>query len=150
MSKQITWMHIESSPFTEINVLTSFPEIPIPTWASCIIPTSFAPSPIANVTGSGTTWCRTNLTSCAYRKIKEKWLDWISLQFVGDKNEIQRENFVYLNVDSLTFCRGVTRHAITASHWLAMLNISSSNSLSPCKCANAAPSITRAFILYFF
>ena len=44
----------------------SFPLIPIPTPAAWIMSTSFAPSPIARVMGSGTTCSRTSATISAF------------------------------------------------------------------------------------
>lgn len=63
-SKKRNWAIAKSDEFTAC--WPSFPLIPTPMWAFWIIPTSFAPSPIANVTGSGTAHPQTNLTRCAF------------------------------------------------------------------------------------
>jgi len=56
------WLELKSL----INeMFTSFPRIPIPTWAAVSIGTSFAPSPIARVTIYGSIF-RTILTSSAF------------------------------------------------------------------------------------
>jgi len=50
---------------TDYYLNTSFPRIPIPTWAAVIIETSLAPSPIARVTIDGSSYL-TIVTSSAF------------------------------------------------------------------------------------
>mmetsp|Transcript_13432 Transcript_13432/g.20356 ORF Transcript_13432/g.20356 Transcript_13432/m.20356 type:complete len:272 (+) Transcript_13432:332-1147(+) len=62
--RNLNWAIEKSEAFTAC--CPSRPDIPIPIWASCIIPTSLAPSPIAKVTGSGLMKFLTSLTSNAF------------------------------------------------------------------------------------
>jgi hypothetical protein len=50
----------------------------MPMWASWIIVTSFAPSPIANVIGIGTSCFLISATTCGSAAVSERMTDWRS------------------------------------------------------------------------
>ena len=106
--------------------LPSLPNMPMPTWASCIIDTSFAPSPIAAVIGLSLL-SFTNLTTfyiLSILKIINKTI-----------NKLKRTS---------AFCAGDILQHKTAVHFKHISLKSFTDSLDFIRIANVAPSITNA------